>query len=105
MKRNLAGRPLNPIGLGCMGLTHGYGVPPEPEAGAKVLLRALELGYDHLDTANIYGAGRNETLIGDTAGESSSSPARPVSCSMVPSAGRIATRIPSPSRLMPVFSD
>lgn len=66
MKRNLAGRQLNPIGLGCMGLTHGYGVPPEPEAGAKVLLRALELGYDHLDTANIYGAGRNETLIGET---------------------------------------
>ncbi|MCW1402644.1 aldo/keto reductase [Novosphingobium sp. MW5] len=66
MKRLLAGRQLNPFGLGCMGLTHGYGVPPAPEDAAKVLEAALDLGVDHFDTANIYGAGRCETLIGNT---------------------------------------
>ncbi|MDE2596549.1 MAG: aldo/keto reductase [Sphingomonadales bacterium] len=64
--RKLAGKDLNPIGLGCMGLTHGYGVPPARDDAAKVLLAALDLGYDHFDTANIYGAGRCEALIGDT---------------------------------------
>ena len=66
MTRILAGRQLNPIGLGCMGLTHGYGVPPAPDEAARVLLAALDLGYDHLDTARLYGAGRNEELIGRT---------------------------------------
>lgn len=66
MKRLLAGRQLNPFGLGCMGLTHGYGVPPAPEDAAKVLEAALDLGVEHFDTANIYGAGRCETLIGNT---------------------------------------
>ena len=63
-RRQLAGRALDPIGLGCMGLTHGYGVPPAPEDAARVLRAALDLGYDHLDTARLYGAGRNEELIG-----------------------------------------
>lgn len=66
MKRLLAGRRLTPIGLGCMNLSHGYGVPPGPEEGARLLLRALDLGYDHLDTARLYGSGRNEELIGAT---------------------------------------
>ena len=64
MTRTLAGRQVNPIGLGCMGLTHGYGIPPAPEDAARVLLAALDLGYDHLDTARLYGTGRNEDLIG-----------------------------------------
>lgn len=49
-----------------MGLSHAYGAPPPPEAGAKVLLRALDLGYMHFDTAAMYGFGANETLIGNT---------------------------------------
>ena len=65
MTRLLAGRQLAPIGLGCMGLTHGYGIPPEPQDAARVLLAALDLGYDHLDTARLYGAGRNEKLLGE----------------------------------------
>ncbi|MDE2403584.1 MAG: aldo/keto reductase [Sphingomonadales bacterium] len=64
MTRLLAGRSLNPIGLGCMGLTHGYGVPPTAAEAAEVLRKALDLGYDHLDTARLYGEGRNEELIG-----------------------------------------
>lgn len=65
MKRTLAGRQVTPIGLGCMNLSHGYGVPPAPAEGARLLHRALDLGYDHLDTARLYGGGRNETLIGE----------------------------------------
>ena len=64
--RPIGGKPLRPIGLGCMSLAHGYGVPPSPEDGARVLRAALDLGYDHFDTARLYGAGRSETLIGET---------------------------------------
>lgn len=67
--RTLNGRAVNPIGLGCMSLSWAYGTPPSDEDGAKLLRRALDLGYDHLDTANIYGLGHNETLIGKTVSE------------------------------------
>ena len=49
-----------------MSLSWAYGTPPSPEDGAKLLHRALDLGYNHLDTARIYGEGKNETLIGET---------------------------------------
>jgi aryl-alcohol dehydrogenase-like predicted oxidoreductase len=64
-KRSINGRSINPVGLGCMSLSWAYGVPPSEEDAAKLLHRALDLGYDHLDTANIYGLGNNETLIGN----------------------------------------
>ena len=49
-----------------MSLSWAYGAPPSPEDGAKLLHRALDVGYDHLDTARIYGLGANEELIGST---------------------------------------
>lgn len=49
-----------------MSLSWAYGKPPSAEDGAKLLHRALDLGYDHLDTARIYGIGTNEELIGNT---------------------------------------
>jgi len=64
-KRGINGRSINPVGLGCMSLSWAYGVPPSEADAAKLLHRALDLGYDHLDTANIYGLGHNETLIGN----------------------------------------
>lgn len=67
-KRSIAGRAVNPVGLGCMSLSWAYGTPPSDEDGAKLLERALDLGYDNLDTARIYGLGHNETLIGKTLG-------------------------------------
>jgi aryl-alcohol dehydrogenase-like predicted oxidoreductase len=54
------------LGLGCMNLSHGYGVPPSPDAAAEVLLRALDLGVTHFDTATLYGFGANEELVGRT---------------------------------------
>ena len=64
--RPLAGRTVKPVGLGCMSLSWAYGTPPSDAEGAALLERALELGYDHLDTARIYGLGHNEELIGET---------------------------------------
>ena len=64
--RKLGNREVCAIGLGCMSLSFAYGGQPSDEEGAAILHRALELGYNHLDTARIYGAGHNETLIGQT---------------------------------------
>jgi aryl-alcohol dehydrogenase-like predicted oxidoreductase len=64
-QRALAGRMVHPVGLGCMNLSWAYGDPPPHEERLRLLDRALELGYDHLDTANIYGLGRNEDLLGE----------------------------------------
>jgi aryl-alcohol dehydrogenase-like predicted oxidoreductase len=63
--RTIAGRELNPVGLGCMNLSWAYGTPPGHDDAVALLNRALDLGYDHLDTARIYGAGKNEALIGE----------------------------------------
>jgi aryl-alcohol dehydrogenase-like predicted oxidoreductase len=46
-----------------MGMTPIYGQPSEPEAIATIH-RAIELGVDLIDTADMYGAGANETLVG-----------------------------------------
>ncbi|HEX7656697.1 MAG TPA: aldo/keto reductase [Sphingomonas sp.] len=54
------------IGLGCMNLSHAYGVPSTAEEGAALLNRALDLGITLLDTAAIYGVGGNERLLGST---------------------------------------
>jgi aryl-alcohol dehydrogenase-like predicted oxidoreductase len=66
MKRKIGPFQVNPIGLGCMSLSHAYGTPPAREHAQQLLHRALDLGYDFIDTAALYGFGANETLIGDT---------------------------------------
>jgi aryl-alcohol dehydrogenase-like predicted oxidoreductase len=71
MQSTLSQRKLGPftvssIGLGCMNLSHAYGVPPSPDVAAAVLMRALDLGVTHFDTAALYGFGANEELVGRT---------------------------------------
>ncbi len=68
MKRRLASSSVNPVGLGCMSLSHAYGTPPAREDAIRLLNQALDLGYDHLDTAALYGFGANESLIGEAVG-------------------------------------
>ncbi|MEY2927157.1 MAG: hypothetical protein RL367_1634 [Pseudomonadota bacterium] len=64
--RLINGQMTNPVGFGCMSLSWAYGKPPAEDYAAQLLHRALDLGYDHLDTARLYGIGHNETLIGKT---------------------------------------
>jgi aryl-alcohol dehydrogenase-like predicted oxidoreductase len=66
VQRKLGPFTVSSIGLGCMNLSHAYGVPPSPEAAARVLLRALDVGVTHFDTAALYGFGANEELVGRT---------------------------------------
>ena len=63
-RRKLGPFDVSELGLGCMSLSHAYGTPPPPDAAATLLLKALDLGYTHIDTAALYGFGANETLIG-----------------------------------------
>lgn len=64
-RRALAHALVQPIGLGCMNLSHAYGTPPPREQAKEVLLKALELGITHFDSAALYGFGSNESLLGD----------------------------------------
>lgn len=56
------GIKLSAVGLGCMGMSHAYGQPDDKESLAT-LNRALELGINFWDTADIYGNGTNEELV------------------------------------------
>lgn len=57
------GLVVSELGLGCMGMSEFYGTPDEPEAIATIQ-RALDLGVTFLDTADMYGVGHNEELVG-----------------------------------------
>lgn len=65
MQHRMLGRDLSvsAIGLGCMGMSEFYG-PRDDAESLAVLRRAVELGIDFLDTADIYGPHHNEELIG-----------------------------------------
>jgi aryl-alcohol dehydrogenase-like predicted oxidoreductase len=62
-KRNLGDLEVSALGLGCMGMSAFYGSSDEGEAVATIR-RALELGIDFLDTAQVYGPFTNEELVG-----------------------------------------
>jgi len=62
--RHVGSFEVSAIGLGCMSLSHAYGVPPDAAYGTRLLNRALDLGYTFMDTASVYGLGANETLLG-----------------------------------------
>jgi aryl-alcohol dehydrogenase-like predicted oxidoreductase len=65
LKLGSQGAVVSRMGLGCMGMSEFYGERNDAESAAT-LLRALDLGMNFLDTADTYGIGDNEELIGKT---------------------------------------
>jgi aryl-alcohol dehydrogenase-like predicted oxidoreductase len=66
-KRKLGNSDLevSAIGLGCMGLSFGYGPATEKQDAIKLIRRAFELGVTFFDTAEAYGPFANEELLGE----------------------------------------
>lgn len=70
MKYRTLGKDLNvsALGLGCMGMSHAYGVPADKKEMTELLSQAVDMGYTFFDTAEVYGTAENphdnEDLIG-----------------------------------------
>lgn len=62
-KRTLGELEVSALGLGCMGMSEVYG-PVNDDESIGVIHRALDLGVTFLDTADVYGVGHNEELVG-----------------------------------------
>ena len=63
VKLGSLGAVVSRMGLGCMGMSEFYGELNDAESSATIL-RALELGVNFIDTADMYGIGHNEELVG-----------------------------------------
>jgi aryl-alcohol dehydrogenase-like predicted oxidoreductase len=69
-KRKLGknGLEVSAIGLGCMGLSYGYGPATETREAIRLIRKAFESGVTFFDTAEAYGPYRNEELLGEALG-------------------------------------
>ena len=66
-KRKLgkSGLEVSAIGLGCMGMSFGYGPPKDKQEMISLLHGAVERGVTFFDTAEVYGPFTNEELVGE----------------------------------------
>jgi aryl-alcohol dehydrogenase-like predicted oxidoreductase len=66
-KRKLgnSGLEVSALGLGCMGLSYGYGSETNKDEAIKLIRRAFELGVTFFDTAEAYGPFKNEEILGE----------------------------------------
>lgn len=60
-----SGLSVSALGLGCMGLSFAYGEPPQRAQSIDLIREAFERGVTFFDTAEVYGAGANEDLLGE----------------------------------------
>jgi aryl-alcohol dehydrogenase-like predicted oxidoreductase len=68
MKKRKLGKSnleISAIGLGCMGMSFGYGPPKDKQEMISLLRKAVELGVTFFDTAEVYGPFTNEELVGE----------------------------------------
>ncbi len=66
-KRTLgrSGLTVSAVGLGCMGLSQGYGPTPDRQQGIRLIRAAIERGVTFFDTAEVYGPFTSESLVGE----------------------------------------
>lgn len=67
MQKRILGKSnleVSALGLGCMGLSFGYGPPVDEQAGISLIRAAVDLGITFFDTAEVYGPFTNEVLVG-----------------------------------------
>lgn len=67
MKKRILGTQgleVSELGLGCMGLTFGYGTATDEKTGIELIRKAYDLGVTFFDTAEVYSKGGNEILLG-----------------------------------------
>ena len=64
-KLGRSGLTVSALGLGCMGLSDGYGPAADKQEGIKLIRGAVERGVTLFDTAEVYGPFTNEELVGE----------------------------------------
>ncbi|PYE42637.1 aryl-alcohol dehydrogenase-like predicted oxidoreductase [Rhizobium sp. PP-F2F-G20b] len=64
-KRNIGTLEVSALGLGCMGLSHGYGTPTETKDAIALIRAAHDRGVTFFDTAQVYGPFVNEDVVGE----------------------------------------
>ena len=64
-RRKLGNLEVSALGLGCMGLSFGYGPPMDRREAIKLMRAAVERGITFFDTAEVYGPFTNEELVGE----------------------------------------
>jgi aryl-alcohol dehydrogenase-like predicted oxidoreductase len=64
-KLGTSGLEVSPLGLGCMGMSFGYGPPADKNEMVALIRKAVEMGVNFFDTAEVYGPFINEELVGE----------------------------------------
>ena len=77
------GPMVSAIGLGCMGMSQSYG-PGDDQESIRTIHRSLDLGLTFLDTADVYGQGANERLVGQAIGGRRNDVFLATKCGIVP---------------------
>lgn len=92
--RSLGRSPLqvSALGLGCMGMSQSYGVRDDEES-MRTIRRALDVGITFFDTADVYGAGHNEELVGRALGADRQRIVLATKCGLQPGEGGVPVRV------------